>query len=131
MKRIFTLIELLVVIAIIAILAAMLLPTLNKAKEKGRSIQCTGNMKQIGVAFASYQGNFNDYFPPSNDKPYGGDWATNIWAWNFRELGLLKNSKVYFCPTIYSHYTADQRKNSAYLKPDVYNAYVTVTYSGI
>ena len=107
----------------------MLLPTLNKAKEKGRSIQCTGNMKQIGVAFASYQGNFNDYFPPSNDKPYGGDWATNIWAWNFRELGLLKNSKVYFCPTIYSHYTADQRKNSAYLKPDVYNAYVTVTYS--
>ncbi|HCE44510.1 MAG TPA: hypothetical protein DET40_13265 [Lentisphaeria bacterium] len=64
-KKYFTLIELLVVIAIIAILAAMLLPALNQAKEKAREAVCTGNLKQIHVSFMLYIDD-QKYFPPES-----------------------------------------------------------------
>lgn len=88
----FTLIELLVVIAIIAILAGMLLPALNSAREKARRISCTSNLKQLGIASKLYSGDYNDRFPQGGGTDVSGLELLRVNAY-------LSDFKIYICPS--------------------------------
>lgn len=78
-RKRFTLIELLVVIAIIAILASMLLPALNKARERARQITCNSNLRQMALLVSYYLDESDMYYPQSNLPSLGGDLAAAYW----------------------------------------------------
>ena len=108
MKRNFTLIELLVVIAIIAILASMLLPALNKARDSAKKISCVSRQRQLAQAIFFYRGDNDDYIPPSLTYSSAG-----YMSWAARCMTYLKPTEVYFCPAkVSSKILAEWKKDS-------------------
>ena len=120
-NRAFTLIELLVVIAIIAILAAMLLPALAKAKDKAKAIRCTSNIRQVGLAFMMYANDNQDFLPPLNTGNYSAGTAVQgKWWFNILDQG--------------GYVTASGQTNNVWRCPAVQDQDITVTvynYYGI
>ena len=107
-KTKFTLIELLVVIAIIAILASMLLPALQQARERGRATSCLSNMKSLYFGLSAYADNNKEYFPAALNSfvPPGTAKAQNYgWCAILASLGYLPAPKansvtnVFLCPS--------------------------------
>lgn len=112
-KRIFTLIELLIVVAIIAILAGMLLPALNKARETARRISCTSNIRTLLAYGQIYMADHQDYIPicygnreAANyatydvNETYTGGIARYVgYGWNEKDFrGMQKKKSLYLCP---------------------------------
>lgn len=111
-KRGFTLVELLVVIGIIALLIAILVPTLNKAREASQRVTCGSNLRQLGVMFQLYANGFKDYAPLGYIKNGGAlqkNWnylayynrngiaRTTLMGW-LVDANLIKDGKAFFCP---------------------------------
>jgi prepilin-type N-terminal cleavage/methylation domain-containing protein/prepilin-type processing-associated H-X9-DG protein len=104
----FTLVELLVVIGIIAVLLAILLPSLSRAREQAKAVQCLSNLRQMGTAITMFSSEHKGFLPKAwfNDRPRPGSselWNypnADVWEWSYVvSTYLAKNEGVFRCPS--------------------------------
>ncbi len=107
----FTLIELLVVISIIAVLLAILIPSLSKVREKVKDTACRSNLKNVGLALLMYLDAYDRKLPPSNSangylwydgagNPFRPNNATGSTYWGIYYYDYLKDTKIFGCPSL-------------------------------